>query len=126
MYRERDWFVPFSGMVSPGFFLALCAGGALYERIAVGTLRYSGVGLMCAYTDAVQTAVVLCHHVILTLGNRALDVAVFLFHFHGKFSSSENVTAAAACPISAAPLERRFFRQYRAKPTGALCAVLPL
>ena len=44
---------------------------------------------MGTHADAVQTAVVLVDHVVLTLGNGAVDVAVLLFDLHDVLSNSK-------------------------------------
>ena len=71
------------------FLDSALSAAALYERIAVGTFRNCGIGLVGTHADAVKTAVVLVDHVVLTLGNGAVDVAVLLFDLHDVLSNSK-------------------------------------
>lgn len=90
--------------------LALCA--ALYEGVAVGALRNGGVALVGAHTDAVQTAVVFGDHVVLALGDRALDVGVLVFHFHAVFLRFQKILTGAAGDVvflpSAVPVHSQY------------------
>lgn len=58
------------------------AACSLYERVAVGTLRHSGVSLVSTHCNAVERTVVFSDHVMLTLSYGTLDVIIFLFVFH--------------------------------------------
>ena len=60
------------------------AACALAEGIAVGTFRHLGILLMSSHRDAVQTTVVLSHHVVLALRNAALDAFVLALVFHSN------------------------------------------
>ena len=51
---------------------------------------------MGAHTEAVQTAVVFGDHVVLALGDRALDVGVLVFHFHAVFLRFQKILTGAA------------------------------
>ena len=64
------------------FFASVAAACSLYEAVAVGTFGHCGIVLMCAYGNAVERAVVLCHHIVLALRHRALDTVVLMLVIH--------------------------------------------
>ena len=72
------------------------AACAFAEGIAVSALRHFRVILMSPHRDAVQTAVVLSHHIVLALRNAALDTFVLTFVIiHSKLLSEQHRSEAS-------------------------------
>ena len=74
------------GDVSAG---SVAAASALDEAVAVGTLGNCGVLLVSADGNAVERAVVLGHHIVLTLRYGTLDTVVLMLVIH--FTSHLNI-----------------------------------
>lgn len=58
------------------------AACTLYKAVAVCTFRNCWIFFMCADVDRIKGTVILCHHVMLTLGDGTLYAVVFVLVFH--------------------------------------------